>query len=187
MTQSNLEKSDFASLLRFRVGSSKFLNAKKYINDNFRFMDLCDTEINPDGELFGLALKNSSEMLRFLVDIYVQTKLQGDPHSIGYLAAKRKLGSMLEEQIDSSAYELEELDEEVQAILRPWMSVDEDSDNEDYEAFTAAMHAGTMCSEEIDHQAPPPAENFAGWPSELSHGAAMHGTLSGNYTEVEAH
>lgn len=188
MTQGNLEKSDFTTLLRFRVGSGQVHKTKKFIDDHSEFMDLSDAEINPDGELFCLAMKNSPEMLKLLVDTYVQSKLQGDHSSVEYLTAKVKLKNMLEEQIDSSPYEFDELDEAIQAILRPWMpeDVDSDLDEQDLASFDDVFEEGGNGHQDACTAHEQQIPEFCGWPEALLYHRHLNGE-NGNCHSPEVH
>jgi hypothetical protein len=170
MSQIDWSKDDVFGMLFTAVGSGNINKTKEILNTHSKLADLSDHEINEDGMLFGIAIKNSSEMLKLLVDIYVQTKLQGNPHSMEYLAAKIKLGNMLEEQIDSSPYEFDELDEEIQEILRPWLPEDVDSevDERDLGDLDDVLEfVPSYSSEHNGHEMKTP--EFCGWPEALSH------------------
>ena len=120
MTQHNISKDDVHSLLWASVGGGNVTKTKEFLDKYFNLADLSDSEINEDGYLFGRAInKKSPELLKLLIDTYVATKLQGDVYSIEYLGYKLKLATMLEYQIDKSAYEFKELSPEIQAILTP--------------------------------------------------------------------
>jgi hypothetical protein len=137
-----------------------------------------------DGILFGISLK-SPKLLKLLIDEYITTKLQGDTHSVEFLAAKVKLKSMLEEQIDTSAYEFEKLDKEIQAILIPWMpeNVDSEVDEQDLGNLDDVFledgddHNGAYSGQE--QQAP----EFCVWPEALVH-RHLSGDSPNGFTEV---
>lgn len=170
MSQIDWNKDDVFGMLFTAVGSGNINKTKEILNTHSKLADLSDPEINEDGILFGMAMKKSPEMLKLLVDNYVQTKLKGDPYSIEHIAARVKLRSMLEEQIDSSPYELNELDEELQVILRQWLPEDDDSEVDELDLGDlddVLEFVPSYSSEPNRHEIKTP--EFCGWPEALSH------------------
>ena len=185
MSQTNMTKDDFGSLLRFRISAGNVSRTRDFLSKYQNLADLSDSEINEDGILFGIAMQKSPEMLKLLVDTYVQTKLQGEPSSIEYLAAKVKLKNMLEEQIDSSPYDFCELDEKIQEILLPWVPQDigSETDEEDFSDLNEVFGNGEAHQDDVyasqEHQIP---DFTCGWPDALLH----HRHLSGDSTNGPA-
>jgi len=185
MTQNNWEKDDIFSMLFTSVGAGNIKKTKEILNTHSQLADLSDPAINEDGILFGMAIKKSAEMLELLINTYVQTKLQGDPYSIEYLAARVKLKSMLEEQIDSSPHDFCELDEKIQEILLPWVPQDigSETDEEDFSDLNEVFGNGEAHQDDVyasqEHQIP---DFTCGWPDALLH----HRHLSGDSTNGPA-
>lgn len=130
MTQNNILKDDFSTLLCRAVDAGNLQKTEELLVKYPSLADLSDPKINEQGYLFSIAIKKSPKLLKLLIDTYVATKLLGDEHSIEYLCYKQKLGTMLEYQIDKSSLEFSDLPQEIQKILAPWMPQYSDSEDE---------------------------------------------------------
>jgi|GEM_PF-1442878 len=129
MSKETITKDELDNLLYRYVSSNNSKETAKLLNMHTE-IDASENFGNPDdnGVLFGLAMQKSSELLAVLISAYVNKHLQGDKHSLDYIAAKHRLGTMLEQQIDESVDEFEDLPGEMQKILAPWMPKDTESD-----------------------------------------------------------
>ncbi|MDF2965648.1 MAG: hypothetical protein K0Q51_1036 [Rickettsiaceae bacterium] len=67
---------------------------------------------NEDGELFHLAIAHDyPEVLRVLVDYYEKNQMQGDPNSLQYKYAKRKLHDIFQEAVKGHGINSDEIRE----------------------------------------------------------------------------
>ncbi|MCC2646544.1 MAG: hypothetical protein K0R02_609 [Rickettsiaceae bacterium] len=63
-----------------------------------------------DGGLFGLAIAHDyPEVLKVLVDYYEKTQMQGDPHSIEYIYARKKLHDIFQETVNGHGINSDEV------------------------------------------------------------------------------
>lgn len=130
-----------------------------------------------EGQIFGFAVeKNNVEMVTALLEYYKLHQLKVDRGSVEYLNNLDALYAAMD-KVESSY----EIGNKVREVLSEYLF---DGREQQKLAEIDAMIEHQGASGEQNYAATP-AENFAGWPAELSYGA-MHNTLSGNHHEVEA-
>lgn len=84
-----------------------------------------------EGRLFAFALTTSPEMLKILIDNYVEMVIEKQETDKGRKVKEKLLSEMLERKLDESVYEYDDLSEEYKELLEPWLlSQDEMSDDE---------------------------------------------------------
>ncbi len=113
-------------------------NIKKLYKLYPQYIDLTDEQIKP----FLLAISyNSIDLLNVLLDIYTETKLQGDIESKEYKVAYHTLQYMLEEALEQT-----EPSQEIKAIIDKYLCDTKDSKSDNMstapEEFTYAHDFG---------------------------------------------
>jgi hypothetical protein len=88
-----------------------------------------------EGTLFGFGFLKSPELLKILIDNYVEMVIEKQETDQGRKVKTRLLSEMLERQLYETV-EYDKLSEEYKEILAPWLPKDEDSESEqDLEGF----------------------------------------------------
>jgi hypothetical protein len=125
-------------LLRSYVSSGNCEKTKKLLAEYSDRINSADNSgmDGEEGRLFGLGLVTSSEMLKILIDNYVEMVIKKQEADQGRKVKEKLLSEMLERQLDETGYEYDWLSDEYKEILAPWLPKDEDSESEqDLEGF----------------------------------------------------
>lgn len=157
-----LTKANLESLLSSYVSSGNCEKTKKFLAEYSDRINSADNSgiDGEEGRLFGLGLVTSSEMLKLLIDNYVETVIEKQETTQGKMVKKKLFSEMLERQLDETGNEYDWLSDEYKKLLAPWLPKDEDSESEqDLGGFEDDVY-DPMAAKEFSQEHDGEAEDF---------------------------